>query len=151
MCKASTRQLRHSGGEAAPANEQAGLAAPPSPERGGQPRRPLPHRSSVRPRSHRDVTFETAPRPCAGGGSGLCSGWQGQPAVRERLRAWVCTPGVLSHEMVQPAGGELVKQRELLGGPGLAGGARQGRMSPGSRHVLLNRVSKWAKVSYYEL
>lgn len=72
--------------------------------------------------------------------------------MRERLQpqgcARVCTPGVLSHEMVQPAGGELVKQRELLGCLGLAGGARQGRMSPGSRHVLLNTVSKWAKVSY---
>lgn len=62
--------------------------------------------------------------------------------------ARACTPGVFSHEMVQPAGGELVKQRELLGCLGLAGGARQGRMSLGSRHVLLNRVSKWAKVSY---
>lgn len=51
---------------------------------------------------------------------------QRQPTVRERLQpgaqpegcARVCAPGVLSHEMVQPASGELVKQRELLGLPG---------------------------------
>lgn len=44
----------------------------------------------------------------AGGAGAAAAG--AQPEGRARL----CTPGVLSHEMVQPASGELVKQRELL-------------------------------------
>lgn len=40
--------------------------------------------------------------------------------MQPRGCARLCTPRVLSHEMVQPAGGELVKQRELLGCLGLA-------------------------------
>lgn len=43
-----------------------------------------------------------------------------EPGVQPRGCARVCTPRVLSHEMVQPASGELVKQRELLGCLGLA-------------------------------
>lgn len=50
--------------------------------------------------------------------------------------------------MEHAAGGELVKQRER---PGLARSVGQGRLSQRGRDVLLNRVSKWAKVSYYEL
>lgn len=78
-------------------------------------------------------------------------GGQEQTEVEGCGVAWLCTPGDLSHEMVQPAGGELVKRRERRGCLGLAGGARQGRTSPASWQVLLNRVSKWATVSYYEL